>query len=203
MENKTKNKKIFEGLKIAEFAWIVVGPSTSRYFAEHGATVVKIESHKRLDTNRVNSPFVNNVPNPDNSMFYGRHNPNKFSVSIDMKSLGGLELAWKLIEWADIVTESFSPGTMEKWGLGYEDVRKRRPDIIYFSSSMQGRGGPHSSYAGYGQNAVNFLAPQHLQHFCHIVTRARTEKFHSLRIKQANIIFMIEPLNQRFCRQQQ
>ncbi len=150
------NKKLFEGLKIAEFAWVVVGPSTSRYFAEHGATVVKIESHKRLDTNRVNSPFANNTPTPDSSMFYGRHNPNKYSVSIDMKSPSGKELAWKLIKWADIVTESFSPGTMEKWGMGYEDVRKVRPDIIYFSSSMQGRGGPHSSYAGYGQNACNF-----------------------------------------------
>ncbi len=62
----------------------------------------------------------------------------------------------KLIEWADIVTESFSPGTMEKWGMGYQDVKKVRPDIIYMSSSMQGRGGPHTSYAGYGQNACNF-----------------------------------------------
>ncbi|MFA5309720.1 MAG: CoA transferase [Dehalococcoidales bacterium] len=150
------NKNIFDGIKVAEFAWVVVGPSTSRYLAEHGATVVKVESHKRLDTNRVNSPFVNNDPTPDSSMFYGRHNPNKYSVSIDMKKPGGLELAWKLIEWADIVTESFSPGTVEKWGIGYEDVRKVRPDIIYLSSSMQGRGGPHSSYAGYGQNACNF-----------------------------------------------
>ena len=89
-------------------------------------------------------------------MFFGRHNPNKYSVSIDLQSKGGKELAWKLIKWADIVTESFSPGTMEKWGLGYEDVKKVRPDIIYLSSSMQGRGGPHSSYAGYGQNACNF-----------------------------------------------
>jgi benzylsuccinate CoA-transferase BbsF subunit len=150
------NAKIFEGVKVAEFAWVVVGPSTSRYLAEHGATVVKIESHKRLDTNRVNSPFVNNEPSPDGSMFYGRHNPNKYSVSIDMKSKGGIELAWKLIMWADIVTETFSPGTMEKWGMGYEDVRKVRPDIIYYSSNMQGHGGPHSSYAGYGQNACSF-----------------------------------------------
>jgi benzylsuccinate CoA-transferase BbsF subunit len=149
-------KNIFDGIKVAEFAWIVVGPSTSRYLAEHGATVVKIESHKRLDTNRVNSPFVNNEPAPDNSMFYGRHNPNKYSVSIDMNSKGGKELAWKLIKWADIVTESFAPGMVERWGISYEDVRKVRPDIIYYSSSMQGRGGPHTSYRGYGQNACNF-----------------------------------------------
>ena len=111
-------KKLFEGLKVAEFAWVVVGPATSRYLGDHGATIVKIESHKRLDTNRVNSPFVNNEPTPDSSMFYGRHNPNKYSVTIDLQSPGGRELAWKLIKWADIMTESFSPGNMEKWGFG-------------------------------------------------------------------------------------
>jgi benzylsuccinate CoA-transferase BbsF subunit len=89
-------------------------------------------------------------------MFFGKHNPNKYSISIDLQHPKGKEIAWRLIKWADIVTESFSPGTMEKLGLGYEAAKKVRPDIIYFSSSMQGRGGPHSSYAGYGQNAVNF-----------------------------------------------
>ncbi len=150
------SKQALEGIKIAEFAWVVVGPSTSRYFADHGATVVKIESHKRLDTNRINGPFVNGVPTPDGSMFYGKHNPNKYCVSIDLQHPNGKNLAKKLIEWADIVTESFSPGTMEKWGMGYEDAKKINPDIIYFSSSMQGRGGPHTTYSGYGQNAVNF-----------------------------------------------
>jgi benzylsuccinate CoA-transferase BbsF subunit len=150
------NKKVFEGIKVAEFAWVVVGPSTSRYLADHGATIVKIESHKRLDTNRINGPFVGGIPTPDGSMFYGKHNPNKQCISIDMGSPSGKQLAWKMIMWADIVTESFSPGTMEKWGMGYEDVKKVKPDVIYFSSSMQGRGGPHTSYAGYGQNAVNF-----------------------------------------------
>jgi crotonobetainyl-CoA:carnitine CoA-transferase CaiB-like acyl-CoA transferase len=149
-------KKVFEGIKIAEFAWVVVGPASSRYMGDHGATIVKIESHKRLDTNRINGPFVGNDPTPESSMFYGRHNPNKYCVTIDLQNPSGRELAWKLIKWADVMTESFSPGTMEKWGMGWEDVRKVRPDIIYLSSSMQGRGGPHSSYAGYGQNAANF-----------------------------------------------
>jgi benzylsuccinate CoA-transferase BbsF subunit len=104
---------------------------------------------------RGTSPFADNKPTPDSSMAFGRHNPNKYSVTIDLQNANGQELAWKLIQWADIVTESFSPGTMEKWGLDYESVRKVRPDIIYLSSSMQGRGGPHSGYAGYGMNAVN------------------------------------------------
>ncbi len=146
---------VFEGIKVAEFSWVVIGPSTSRYLAEHGATVVKIESHKRLDTTKGSSPFANNIPTPDSSMFYGRHNPNKFSVSIDLQKPSGKKLAWKLIEWADIMTENFSPGMMERWGLGYEEVKKVKPDIIYLASSMQGRGGPHTNYAGYGMNAVN------------------------------------------------
>ncbi len=146
---------LFEDIKIAEFSWVVVGTSASRYLAEHGATVIKIESHRRLDTLRCSSPFVNGIPSVDTSMFYGRHNSNKYSVSIDLQHPEGKKLAWKIIEWADIMTENFSPGTMTRMGLDYENVRRVKPEIIYLSSSMQGQDGPHSSYAGYGQNAVN------------------------------------------------
>jgi crotonobetainyl-CoA:carnitine CoA-transferase CaiB-like acyl-CoA transferase len=145
--------QVFEGLKVAEFAWTAVGPCTSRYLADHGATVVKIESHIRLDTLRVTTPYVGGPPNLDRSMFFGRHNVNKYSVSIDLGHPAGQKLAWKLIMWADIVSESYSPRVMHKWGLDYENVKKVRPDIIYLSSSMQGHDGPHSSYIGYGQNA--------------------------------------------------
>ena len=149
-------EQVFEGINVAEFAWIAVGPLSSRYLAEHGATVVKIEAHKRMDVLKRTSPFVNNTPTLDNSMFYGKMNPDKYCVSIDLQHPNGKKLAWKLIEWADIVTEAFSPGTMKKWGLDYEEVRKIKPDIIYLSTSMQGSGGPHSGYFGYGFNAVNF-----------------------------------------------
>jgi len=145
--------KVFEGVKVAEFAWAIVGPCSSRYLADHGATVVKIESHNRLDTLRATSPYSGNVPHVDGSMCYGRYNANKYCVSIDLNHPNGQKLALKLIMWADIVTESFSPDVMRKWGLDYDSVRKLKPDIIYLSSSMQGRGGPHASYAGYGQNA--------------------------------------------------
>lgn len=151
----TAKKKVFEGIKVAEFAWAAVGPLTSKYLADHGATVVKVESHNRLDTLRVTSPYPGGVPHVDGSMFFGRHNANKYSVSINLNHPNGQKLAWKLITWADIVTESFSPGMMERWGIDYESVRKVKPDIIYVSSSMQGRGGPHSSYVGYGTNACS------------------------------------------------
>ena len=146
-------KKVFEDIKVADFSWAAVGPLSSRYLADHGATVVKIETHHRLDTLRVTSPYPGGKPSVDGSMFYGRHNANKYCVSIDLNHPNGQKLAWKLIMWADIVAESFSPRVMQKWGLDYESVRKVRPDIIYLSSSMQGHGGPHTSYVGYGPNA--------------------------------------------------
>ena len=147
--------KAFEGIKVAEFAWAIVGPMTSRYMAEHGATVIKVESHSRLDVTKVTTPFAHGRVELDGSGYYARHNSNKFSVSIDLNQPNAKKLAMRLIEWADIVTESFSPGTMEKWGLDYHSISKVKPEIIYLSSSMQGRGGPHESFAGYGMNATS------------------------------------------------
>jgi benzylsuccinate CoA-transferase BbsF subunit len=147
------SRKVFEGVKVAEFAWIVVGPMTSRYLADHGATVVRIESHSRLDFMRTLTPFTTKKPGIDTSMAYGRYNANKYSVSIDLNHPNGQKLALKFIMWADIVTESFTPKVMKKWGLDYESVRKLRPDIIYLSSSMQGQEGPHANYAALGPHA--------------------------------------------------
>ena len=148
-----ERKKVFEGVKILEFAWAIVGPASSRYLADHGATVVKVESHKRLDVIRTTSPFAGGKPGVDSSMLFGKYNPNKYCVSLDLNHPRGRELALRLIGWADIVTESFSPRMMKRWGLDYESVRKVKPDIIYMSSSMQGNEGPHASFAGYGYNA--------------------------------------------------
>lgn len=144
------SNKIFEGIKVAEFAWVVVGPSTSRYLADHGATVVRIESHTHIPMLRGASPFLNNVPGLNRSMFYGKYNANKYGATLDLNHHRGRELAWRFIKWADIVIESFRPGAMKKWGLDYENVSKIRPDIIYLSTSMQGQTGPFSQYAGVG-----------------------------------------------------
>jgi len=148
-------KKVFEGIKIAEFAWVAVGPQTSRYLADHGATVVRIESHTHLDLLRRTSPFLKNKPSLNGSMFYGKYNANKYGASLNLTLPTGRELAWRFIEWADILIESYRPGTMKRWGLDYESVYKVKPDIIYVSTSMQGQTGPFSSYAGVGsQNSA-------------------------------------------------
>lgn len=143
-------RKVFEGIKVAEFAWVAVGPQSSRYLADHGATVVRIESHTNFDLLRGNAPFAENKIGINRSMFYGKYNANKYGASLNLNHPRGQELAWRLIKWADIVTESFRPGTMKKWGLDYESVRKVKPDVIYLSTSMQGQSGPFARYAGVG-----------------------------------------------------
>ena len=143
-------KKLFEELKVAEFAWVIVGPSTSRYLAEHGATVIKIESHLRPDTLRYLSPYPDGKSGLNKSMYFGKFNSNKSSISLNLNHPRGIEIAWKLIAWCDIMTESFTPDVMRKWGLDYDNVSKFRSDIIYLSTCMQGKTGPRSRVPGYG-----------------------------------------------------
>jgi benzylsuccinate CoA-transferase BbsF subunit len=148
------SRKVFEGIKVVEFAWVGVGPQSSRYLADHGATVVKIESPESLDLLRGASPFVENKAGLNRSMFFGKYNANKYSATLNLNRAKGRELAWRFIKWADILTESFRPGTMKKWGLDYESVSKIKTDIIYLSTSMQGQSGPSAQYAGIGSQLV-------------------------------------------------
>jgi len=71
-------KKVFEGVKILDFAWAIVGPGSSRYLADHGATVVRVETHNRLDILRTTNPFPGGKPSLDGSMLFGKYNPNKY-----------------------------------------------------------------------------------------------------------------------------
>jgi len=144
------SRKMFEGINIVEFAWVGVGPQSSKYLADHGATIARIESHTHFDLLRGTSPFPNNRPSLNGSMFYGKYNSNKYGASLDLNHPRGPELAWRFIKWADILLESFRPGTMDRWGLDYDSVAKVKPDIIYLSTSMQGNYGPAAKYGGVG-----------------------------------------------------
>ena len=79
-----------------------------------------------------------------------RYNAGKRSLSLDLSKPESREIVFDLIRWADIVTESFAPGTMERMGLGYNELSKVNPQLIMLSSSLLGQTGPHSGLAGYG-----------------------------------------------------
>jgi crotonobetainyl-CoA:carnitine CoA-transferase CaiB-like acyl-CoA transferase len=143
-------KKVFEGLKVADFTWWVAGPLTTKALTDYGATVVRIESAKRPGGLRMTMPYRENKPGINRSGFYAFYNANKYSLGLELNQPKGVEIAKKLIAWSDVVVENFVPGVMERWGLGYEDLKKIKPDIIMLRVSNQGRGGPFSKLGGLG-----------------------------------------------------
>jgi len=143
-------KQVFDGIRIADFSWVGVGPQVARELAEHGATVVRVESHKRLDQLRLLSPFKDREPGIDRTAFATCFNPNKYGISVDLKTDKGREVAHRLIAWADVVGESMTPGSMGKLGLDYERVREIKPDIIMYSTCQMGQSGPYAALPGYG-----------------------------------------------------
>jgi benzylsuccinate CoA-transferase BbsF subunit len=145
-------KQILEGLKVVEFAWAAVAPQVGREFAEHGATVVKVESHGRLDLMRTAPPFKDNIPGYDRSAYFSAYNTNKDSVSVDLSKPGGQEVARRLVSWTDVLGEAWKPGVMAKLGLDYESCKKINPQIIYFSTCMLGQYGPHRNFSGVGSH---------------------------------------------------
>ena len=155
-------KAALEGMKVADFAWVIAGPIVSRELAEHGATVVHVESHKRPDFLRVSGPYKGGVPGIDRSAFFAAYSTNKYGISLDLTKPRGREVARKLVAWADVVTEGMSPGAMAKLGLDYESCRQIKPDIIYFSSCQMGQTGPYSVFGGYGPQGMAYAGLAHL-----------------------------------------
>jgi len=149
-------------IKVVDFSWVGAGSYTTRILADLGADVVKIESSKRIDQIRVTPPFKDGVPGVNRSGYFADRNAGKRSIAVNLKTPEGLELALSLIEDANIVANNFAPGTMDRLGLGYEDVRVRRPDVIYLEMSMQGRDGPNARHVGYGLTIGALAGLQHL-----------------------------------------
>ena len=147
-------KQIMDGVKVADFSWIAAGPQVSRALAEHGATVIRVETHRNPDLLRMAFPMKDGIPGINRSGYGAVNHTNKLGMSLDMKKPRGREVALRLVKWADVVTESYVPGTMAKFGLDYESVRKIKPDIIYYSTNLQGQYGPLASMTGYGTQAA-------------------------------------------------
>src|SRR5689334_23889493 len=102
-------KKPFEGLRVADFAWVGVGPTVSKYLADHGAEVIRIESSTYAEALRRVPPFVDDIPGLDRSGYYANVNISKYGASVNLKHPRVPELARRLALECDVVTESFTP----------------------------------------------------------------------------------------------
>jgi benzylsuccinate CoA-transferase BbsF subunit len=123
---------------------------TAGYLANYGATVVKVESSRSPDILRLTPPFRDGTPGLNNSHFCANMNASKLGVGLDMSRPEGQEIVLRLVEWADVVFESFTPKTLRGWGLDYEHLRARNPGIVMLSTCMQGQTGPRANYRGFG-----------------------------------------------------
>ncbi len=137
-------KKLLEGVKIADFCRVIVGPLTTKTLADQGATIVRIESRKALDLYRTFGP------EPDLSVHFTQWSTGKMSITLDLTNPKAVEVTKRIIAWADVVVENYAGGVMERLGLGYEELKKVKPDIIMLSSCMQGQTGPFSRHPGWG-----------------------------------------------------
>ena len=144
----------FAGIKIADFSWVGVGPMIAKAFADHGATVVRIESETRLDFVRTLVPFKDNQTGVNRSHWVNNMNTSKYGAALNMATQDGRRLAGEVVEWADVVIESFTPGTMKRLGLDYETLSKDRPELIMLSACLYGQTGPWASFAGYGPHGA-------------------------------------------------
>src|SRR3954465_3447154 len=131
------------GIRVTDFTWIGAGSYTTKLLADFGADVIKIESSTRMDSLRSTAPFKDGVPGINRSGYFADRNTSKRSIRLNLKHPEAASVARALIAKSDIVSNNFTPGTMEKFGLGYDDVAAFKHDIIYISMSMQGRSGPH------------------------------------------------------------
>jgi crotonobetainyl-CoA:carnitine CoA-transferase CaiB-like acyl-CoA transferase len=144
-------KAPLSGIKMLDFGHIVAGPFCARLIADLGADVVKVETATRLGRTGARrgsgggdalarTPLLAHI------------NRNRRSIDLNLKSERGLEIARRLIDKADVLVENFSSGVMERLGLGYEQVRKTNPGLVYASMSAYGHSGPRHSWTGMNVN---------------------------------------------------
>jgi benzylsuccinate CoA-transferase BbsF subunit len=145
-------RSVFTGIRIADFTWYVAGPVVTKYFAQYGAQVIHVETSIKIDGHRSSPPFRSESPAVNTSALFATSNDNKYGITLNLKHPKGLDIAKRLVAWADVIAENFTPGTMERLGLGYDELKKINPRIIMFSTSNQGQTGPRRSQPGFGSH---------------------------------------------------
>ncbi len=147
-------KQPLEGVRVLDFNWVWAGPYSCMMLAALGAEVIKIEGHNRSDLVRrtVVWPLPEAEPHmllPNHPMSYNALNLGKKSLTLDLSKPEGKEIARKLVAKSDIVIDNMRPGAMRKLGLGYNDLKEIKSDIIAVNLSSRGHGGPESSHLGF------------------------------------------------------
>ncbi len=149
------SRKPLEGIRTVEVTGHVTGPVTTQLLADFGAESIQIETSSRR-------MVIGGGGGPRPDAEAPRPSTGKLSVSINFHSPKGLDLARRVIAKADIFVENLAGGTLIKRGLGYEDIKKIKPDIIYLSTCMMGQTGPYASHAASGHKLSALAGFNHM-----------------------------------------
>ncbi|MDR1933595.1 MAG: CoA transferase [Spirochaetales bacterium] len=158
MNSSGKRKGPLSFLKVIEIANVVAGPFAGSLLADYGADLIKIEQPGDGD------PFRAFLPRKDGeSLRWATMARNKRCISLDLRSAPGKDIFLKLIKDADLVIENFRPGTIEKWGIGYDVMKAVNPRIVLSRISGYGQDGPYREKAGFGTPATAYSGYTALQ----------------------------------------
>lgn len=126
-----------QGIRVLDLTWVLAGPFASMILCDLGADVIKVERPPYGDAARLTGPIVNGE-----SCYFFSINRGKKSICLDLKTERGRDLFLRLVDLSDVVMENFTPGSMDKLGLGYDVLQKRNPRLIYAATSGFGQTGP-------------------------------------------------------------
>ncbi|MFS0559750.1 CoA transferase [Terribacillus sp. 179-K 1B1 HS] len=149
-----------EGVKVLDVSTMIAAPFGTALLGDFGAEITKVEIPGRGDTSRSVGPFKDDEP-----LRWPGLSRNKKSLTLDLHKAAGVEIMKKLAATHDILVENFRPGTLEKWGVGYDVLKELNPDLILIRVSGYGQTGPYREKAGFGTPATAFSGYTYLQGF--------------------------------------
>lgn len=133
-----------QGLLVLDLTRVLVGPYCTMVLSDLGARVIKVEAPEVGDDSRSFGPFIE-----DQSAYFMSLNRGKESIALNLKNVEDKKIFEKILAKADILVENFKPGTLEKWGYGWNDVKDKYPKLIYASASGFGQTGPMNTLPAY------------------------------------------------------
>ena len=145
-----------QGIRVADFGQVIAAPVTAQMLGWLGAEVILVETESRFTT-RVWPPFADGKFGINNSGGFNLVNNNKLSCSLDLRHPDAVELAKGIISVSDVLVENYATGVMDHLGLGYGEVKKLRPDIVYMSLAAFGRSGAFKNLTGF-HSVINLFS---------------------------------------------
>ena len=138
-----------QGYRVLDFGWVLAGAIPGMVLADMGAEVIKVETRQRLDYMRQGRPIIGAERDPELNPMFHNVNRSKLSITLNTTHPEAVKLAHRLVAGCDVVIENFSPGVMDRLGLGYQSLRRHKPDIVMISISSNGQDGPLKGLRAY------------------------------------------------------